>query len=259
MHIFVRRRETFNHLASWLEDARQHANPNMTIMLIGNKSDLKVRALCTTSSRKHSQPCMDVGASDKARALRGLLGPAAAATVASHQLSWVKQGRGPLQERRAVSTEEGEQFAKEHGLIFLETSARTAHNVEEVGRVDKTASSHGTRSCSPSQCQTSEALAFAGTKHHRQLVPGGSLPVFAVVFASQHTWGCAVHCWRIGWAATILSQLVGLVAQPGLPLRLGRGTQRATGAGPLVHGSCTHAAIGPRSLLNRRVPCRAVP
>eukprot|EP00877_Chromochloris_zofingiensis_P002886 jgi/Chrzof1/12599/Cz07g00150.t1 len=72
----ITRRETFNHLASWLEDARQHANPNMTIMLIGNKSDL------------------------------------------SH--------------RRAVSTEEGEQFAKEHGLIFLETSARTAHNVEEA-------------------------------------------------------------------------------------------------------------------------------
>ncbi len=37
-----------------------------------------------------------------------------------------------LQHRRAVSTEEGEQFAKEHGLIFLETSARTAHNVEGV-------------------------------------------------------------------------------------------------------------------------------
>ena len=41
------RRETFNHLASWLEDARQHANPNMTIMLIGNKSDLTVRCLAT--------------------------------------------------------------------------------------------------------------------------------------------------------------------------------------------------------------------
>lgn len=53
------RRETFNHLASWLEDARQHANSNMTIMLIGNKCDL------------------------------------------AH--------------RRAVSTEEGEQFAKENG------------------------------------------------------------------------------------------------------------------------------------------------
>lgn len=63
-------------MASWLEDARQHANPNMTIMLVANKSDL------------------------------------------SH--------------RRAVTKEEGEQFAKEHGLLFLEASARTALNVEEV-------------------------------------------------------------------------------------------------------------------------------
>mgnify|MGYP003701963303 CR=1 FL=1 len=70
------RRETFNHLASWLEDARQHANANMTVMLIGNKCDL------------------------------------------SH--------------RRAVSYEEGEQFAKEHGLVFMEASAKTAQNVEEV-------------------------------------------------------------------------------------------------------------------------------
>jgi hypothetical protein len=31
------RRETFNHLTSWLEDARQHSSSNMVIMLIGNK------------------------------------------------------------------------------------------------------------------------------------------------------------------------------------------------------------------------------
>ncbi|KAK4369100.1 hypothetical protein RND71_012892 [Anisodus tanguticus] len=59
-----------------LEDARQHANANMTIMLIGNKCDL------------------------------------------AH--------------RRAVSTEEGDQFAKENGLIFMEASAKTAQNVEEA-------------------------------------------------------------------------------------------------------------------------------
>ncbi|KAL8545741.1 hypothetical protein ACS0TY_005744 [Phlomoides rotata] len=70
------RRETFNHLASWLEDARQHGNPNMTVMLVGNKSDL------------------------------------------AH--------------RRAVTKEEGEQFAKENGLLFMEASARTALNVEEA-------------------------------------------------------------------------------------------------------------------------------
>jgi len=72
----ITRRETFNHLTSWLEDARQHSNANMTIMLIGNKSD--------------------------------------------------------LEHRRAVTVEEGEQFAKDNGLIFIETSAKTAVNVEEA-------------------------------------------------------------------------------------------------------------------------------
>jgi Ras-related protein Rab-2A len=72
----ITRRDTFEHLASWLEDAKQHANPNMTIMLIGNKSDMN--------------------------------------------------------HRRQVSKEEGAQFAETHGLIFLETSAKTSENVEEA-------------------------------------------------------------------------------------------------------------------------------
>ena len=37
-----------------------------------------------------------------------------------------------LEARRDVSREEGEAFAREHGLIFMETSAKTAANVEEV-------------------------------------------------------------------------------------------------------------------------------
>jgi len=37
-----------------------------------------------------------------------------------------------LENRRQVSTEEGERFAKENGLIFMETSAKTAFNVEEA-------------------------------------------------------------------------------------------------------------------------------
>lgn len=70
----ITRRESFNHLSRWLEEARQNGNPNMTIMLIGNKSD--------------------------------------------------------LEHRRAVSTKEGEIFAQENGLVFLETSAKSATNVE---------------------------------------------------------------------------------------------------------------------------------
>lgn len=33
---------------------------------------------------------------------------------------------------REVSHEEGSEFARQHGLIFLETSAKTADNVEEA-------------------------------------------------------------------------------------------------------------------------------
>ena len=36
----ITRRQTFNHLASWLTDARNLTNPNTIIMLCGNKVDL---------------------------------------------------------------------------------------------------------------------------------------------------------------------------------------------------------------------------
>lgn len=74
--MFKCRRDTFNHLTRWLEEVKTNGNPDMTIMIVGNKSD--------------------------------------------------------LDERRQVSTEEGERFAKENGLIFMETSAKTAHNVEDA-------------------------------------------------------------------------------------------------------------------------------
>lgn len=35
-----------------------------------------------------------------------------------------------LEGRREVKKEEGEAFAQEHGLVFVETSAKTADNVE---------------------------------------------------------------------------------------------------------------------------------
>ena len=37
-----------------------------------------------------------------------------------------------LEDKRQVSYEEGENFAKENGLMFLETSAKTAYNVVEA-------------------------------------------------------------------------------------------------------------------------------
>lgn len=37
-----------------------------------------------------------------------------------------------LSHKRVVSTNEGLQFAKKNGLLFMEVSAKTAHNVDEV-------------------------------------------------------------------------------------------------------------------------------
>ena len=41
----VTRRESFEHLASWLDEARQHSLPNMAIMIIGNKTCVRGTAV----------------------------------------------------------------------------------------------------------------------------------------------------------------------------------------------------------------------
>ncbi|KAI8982281.1 P-loop containing nucleoside triphosphate hydrolase protein [Mycotypha africana] len=74
----ISRRETFEHVSTWLSDVRRHANPNTTIVLVGNKCDLDER-------------------------------------------------------RRQVTREEGEKFAKDNDIpLFIETSAKSSENVEEV-------------------------------------------------------------------------------------------------------------------------------
>ena len=69
-------RRSFDGVTFWLEDVRASGNPNMTIMLIGNKSD--------------------------------------------------------LEHHRAVSRKEGEAFAAENGMLFMETSAKNGANIEEA-------------------------------------------------------------------------------------------------------------------------------
>ena len=72
----ITRRETFEHIQSWLKDARSYSNVSISLTLVGNKSD--------------------------------------------------------LEEKRQISREEGEAFARENNLLFFETSAKSASNVETV-------------------------------------------------------------------------------------------------------------------------------
>lgn len=72
----ISRRDTFNHVSRWLEEAKKNSNPHLVVVLVGNKTD--------------------------------------------------------LDHKRAVSFSEGEEFARENGLLFLEASAKTGDNVEET-------------------------------------------------------------------------------------------------------------------------------
>ncbi|KAJ6229936.1 ras-related protein rab-2a [Anaeramoeba flamelloides] len=72
----VTRRDTFNQLENWIEDARQNASENTQIIIVGNKID--------------------------------------------------------LENKREVSEEEGRKFAEENGLWFLEASAKTGHDVNQI-------------------------------------------------------------------------------------------------------------------------------
>merc|ERR1719350_1024279 len=63
----ITRRETFNHLTRWLEEARQNGNQNMTIMLIGNKCDLEHRRQVSTEegeafAQKHGLMLLETNA-----------------------------------------------------------------------------------------------------------------------------------------------------------------------------------------------------
>ncbi|KAJ8038838.1 Ras-related protein Rab-14 [Holothuria leucospilota] len=48
----ITRRSTYNHLSSWLTDARNLTNPNTVIFLIGNKSDLEAQRDVTYEEAK---------------------------------------------------------------------------------------------------------------------------------------------------------------------------------------------------------------
>lgn len=69
-------RESFENLAKWLEETRTYSNEKITIVLVGNKTDLAGK--------------------------------------------------------RVVTYEEGVEFAQKNELIFLETSAKTAYNIDLV-------------------------------------------------------------------------------------------------------------------------------
>ena len=86
----------FVNARSWLKDVREHADPHLTCILVGNKVDL-----CSDSDDGPDDADTAEGASAR-----------------------------PKRKKREVPTEEAEIWALEEGLLFVEASAKSGVNVE---------------------------------------------------------------------------------------------------------------------------------
>lgn len=94
----VTSRASFTNARTWLEDVRQHADPNLTCILVANKVDLCPEVETEEDGQVEGQPSNTV----------------------------------PGSRRREVRRSEAELWAQEEGMLFLEASAKTGKNVDEA-------------------------------------------------------------------------------------------------------------------------------
>uniref|UniRef100_A0A0M3HWC9 Ras-related protein Rab-14 n=1 Tax=Ascaris lumbricoides TaxID=6252 RepID=A0A0M3HWC9_ASCLU len=157
----ITRRSTYNHLSSWLTDARNLTNPNTVIFLIGNKSDLDGQRDVTyeeakTFADENGLTFLECSAKTFRAVTRSYYRGAAGALMVyditrrstyNHLSSWLTDARNltnpntviflignksDLDGQRDVTYEEAKTFADENGLTFLECSAKTGDNVEDA-------------------------------------------------------------------------------------------------------------------------------
>ncbi|KAG8812942.1 hypothetical protein FRC19_002782, partial [Serendipita sp. 401] len=128
----VTNRASFEHAEDWLKDVREHADPNLTCILVANKVDL-VSDEGDTTAPSSTRASLEVPNGDVTRKSSD-----GASTIG-------RKGK----KRREVSKEEAQTWAKEHGkyqsplilsktynasedVLFIEASAKTGVNVEEA-------------------------------------------------------------------------------------------------------------------------------
>ncbi|SNX82297.1 probable VPS21 - Rab5-like GTPase involved in vacuolar protein sorting [Melanopsichium pennsylvanicum] len=102
----VTKASSFEKAKSWVKELQRQANPNIVIALVGNKIDLLNESSSSTSANDEAEDEDDETATTTPEASGDSL--------------------------RAVPKDEAEAYAKEAGLLFFETSAKTGEGVVEV-------------------------------------------------------------------------------------------------------------------------------
>lgn len=113
----VLKAQSYDKAKSWVKELQRQANSNIIIALVGNKIDLLTPEDSSSSS---TTPSAEGSASEG---------------VESTEATTESEGEGAEETpivKRAIPREEAEAYAKEAGLLFFETSAKTGAGVEEV-------------------------------------------------------------------------------------------------------------------------------
>jgi len=105
----------FENVRNWLADVREHADPHVSCILIGNKIDLCEDTTPLAASGTSSTPS----------------NPPKVSTLKGTKSSPLKGAAAKLRARE-VPYEEAERWAKEEGLLFVEASAKSGLNVEQA-------------------------------------------------------------------------------------------------------------------------------
>jgi Ras-related protein Rab-2A len=95
----VTNRASFEHAEDWLKDVREHADPNLTCILVANKVDL-VGDEDETDPGSSARPSLEESAPRKSSEAPSTIGRKS-------------------KKRREVGKEEAERWAKEHGKSHL--------------------------------------------------------------------------------------------------------------------------------------------
>ncbi|GMK59827.1 hypothetical protein CspeluHIS016_0900440 [Cutaneotrichosporon spelunceum] len=140
----VTRRETFEHATSWLDDLRTHADENVSIILVANKTDLcaaeptvvpqiqfgEAVYVMPNATQKPSTPPPETDAA--ADSASDSAAPAAGSGSSSPPPPAANAAPVRKLLPRAVSTLEGALFAKQHNLLYVETSAKEGWGVVDA-------------------------------------------------------------------------------------------------------------------------------
>jgi len=104
---------------TWLADVREHADPHLTCILVGNKVDL-----CEDSNPAADATASTTPPTSTAIAPSTRLNPSPSPSKRGYAAASLKR------KAREVSYEEAALWAKEEGLLFVEASAKSGQNVE---------------------------------------------------------------------------------------------------------------------------------